>query len=73
MFMKKTDINKYVDGEGPVEEKNVLDFILKDVARLNFKSKITFDDEFYNTKNKIDSIENNIISKYFNNICRGIH
>ena len=32
-----------------------------------------FDDEFYNTKNKIDSIENNIISKYFNNICRGIH
>lgn len=53
-FQLVDDINKYIDSDGPVED-NDLDSILKDVARLNFKSKITFDDEFYKINLNVDN------------------
>lgn len=53
-FQLVEDINKYIGGEGS-DEDNDLDSILKDVARLNFKSKITFDDEFYKINLNVDN------------------
>ena len=54
-FQLVGDINKYVDGEEPSKDKDDLDSMLKDVARLNFKSKITFDDEFYKINLNVDN------------------